>query len=81
MTCPIIEVDIELEIKESWSNLSIDEEHLVILKVLDEVSGSSRIIPNISIGVIINNRWLDIVQNWRVESVIDDSAFICVPTL
>ena len=36
-TGAIIVVDIKLEVKEGWTNLGVDELHLVILEVLNEV--------------------------------------------
>ena len=36
-TGAIIVVDIELEVKEGWTNLGVDKLHLVTLEILDEV--------------------------------------------
>ena len=69
-----VEVNIELEVEERVTKLGVDKLHLVLVEVLDQVWSTLWIEPEFRERLEVNYWWLEVVNNWRILFLIDNTA-------
>lgn len=67
-------VDNALEVEFGSADLGVHEAHLVGLKITDDILSVFGIKPKLSVRLIVNNRWRDVVHTWRVTLLEPDQT-------